>query len=94
MEGLDFSRLNPTAFERLVRALCFAQLGPAGTVFSPGPDGGRDFIYEGQIKGYEAKKWDGYLRSVTKHCSSGKAEDSCWFYGRNVISLSEAEMGC
>ena len=61
MEGFDLGRLNPTSFERLVRALCFAKMGPAGTVYSSGPDGGRDFTYEGSIAGYEGKNWDGYL---------------------------------
>jgi hypothetical protein len=61
MEGFDLGRLNPTSFERLVRALCFAKLGPAGTVYSSGPDGGRDFTYEGAIAGYEGKRWKGYL---------------------------------
>ncbi len=61
MEGFDLGRLNPISFERLVRALSFAKLGPGGTVYSSGPDGGRDFTYEGSIAGYEGKKWDGYL---------------------------------
>jgi hypothetical protein len=61
MEKVDLARLGPTEFERLVRALCFQVMGPAGVVFSPGPDGGRDFTYDGVIKGYEPQKWNGYL---------------------------------
>jgi hypothetical protein len=61
MEGIDLGRLNPISFERLVRALCFAKLGPGGTVYSAGPDGGRDFTYDGAIKSYETKNWSGYL---------------------------------
>jgi hypothetical protein len=61
VEGFDLGRLNPISFERLVRALCFAKMGPAGTVYSSGPDGGRDFTYEGSIAGYEGKNWNGYL---------------------------------
>jgi hypothetical protein len=61
MESYDLSRLSAGSFERLVRALAFHALGPGGTVFSSGPDGGRDFTYERAIKGYETKGWDGYL---------------------------------
>jgi hypothetical protein len=61
MPECDLSRLNASSFEKLVRALAFAELGPGGTVFSPGPDGARDFIYDGAIKGFESKKWNGYL---------------------------------
>lgn len=61
MPEYDLSRLNASSFERLVRALAFAELGPGGTVFSAGPDGARDFIYEGAIRGFESKGWDGYL---------------------------------
>ena len=61
MAEYDLSRLNPISFERLIRALAFAELGPAGTTFSSGPDGARDFIYDGEIRGFEAKNWNGYL---------------------------------
>ncbi|WP_155804586.1 NACHT domain-containing protein [Magnetospirillum fulvum] len=80
MEPCDLSRLNPGAFERLVRALCFAQFGPGGTVFSPGPDGGRDFTHEGVVPGYESRKWNGYLVVQAKFCLSPKGgiEDAKW----------------
>jgi hypothetical protein len=80
MEGLDLSRLNPVAFERLVRALCFATMGPAGTVYSAGPDGGRDFTYEGNIVGYEGKRWSGYLvvQAKFKDTLSSKVDDVRW----------------
>jgi len=80
MEGFDLGRLNPTAFERLVRALCFAKLGPAGTVYSSGPDGGRDFTYDGSIAGYEGKRWRGYLvvQAKFKDPSLSKTDDISW----------------
>ncbi|MCK1337081.1 hypothetical protein IVB38_13860 [Bradyrhizobium sp. 38] len=80
MEGFDLGRLNPVSFERLVRALCFAKLGPAGTVYSSGPDGGRDFTYEGSIAGYEGKKWDGYLviQAKFKDPMLSQADDIKW----------------
>ena len=53
MPDIDLTRLNATSFERLVRALAFKLMGPAGVVYGPGPDGGRDFTFEGVIRGYE-----------------------------------------
>jgi hypothetical protein len=75
MQGADLGRLNPVGFERLVRALCFATMGPAGAVYSSGPDGGRDFTYEGSIAGYEGKHWKGYLvvQAKFKDVSSQKS---------------------
>ncbi|MBR1167648.1 hypothetical protein [Bradyrhizobium liaoningense] len=80
MEGFELGRLSPIAFERLIRALCFANMGPAGTVYSAGADGGRDFTYEGKIKGYEAKDWNGYLiiQCKFKDQSSSKIDDITW----------------
>ncbi|MGM5051333.1 NACHT domain-containing protein [Tardiphaga sp. 604_B6_N1_1] len=80
MDGIDLGRLNPTAFERLIRALCFASMGPAGTVYSSGPDGGRDFTYEGKIPGYEGRGWDGYLvvQAKFKDPSIAGVDDNAW----------------
>jgi hypothetical protein len=80
MEGFDLGRLNPISFERLVRALCFAKLGPAGTVYSSGPDGGRDFTYDGAIIGYEGKRWQGYLvvQAKFKDPSLSNSDDIKW----------------
>jgi hypothetical protein len=80
MDDCDLNRLNPIAFERLIRALCFATMGPAGTVYSQGPDGGRDFVYDGTIKGYEGKRWKGYLvvQAKFKDPSSSNVDDLSW----------------
>lgn len=64
---VDFSRMNGSSFERLVRALAFEILGPGGTVYSAGPDGGRDYTFDGKIRGYETKKWSGYLVLQSKY---------------------------
>ena len=61
MESFDLSRMTALSFERLVRALAFELLGPSGIVYASGPDGARDFTIEGNIRGYEAKGWKGYL---------------------------------
>jgi hypothetical protein len=80
MDNFDLSRLNPLAFERLIRALSFAEMGPAGTVYSSGPDGGRDFTYEGDIPGYEGKSWNGYLvlQAKFKDPSASTVDDMSW----------------
>ncbi|WP_349970901.1 hypothetical protein [Pseudomonas caspiana] len=61
MKEITLEKLNSTSFEGIVKALAMEKLGPAGHVFPPGPDGARDFSYEGLIEGYQAQKWDGYL---------------------------------
>ncbi|MGJ5018986.1 NACHT domain-containing protein [Bradyrhizobium oligotrophicum] len=80
MEGFDLGRLNPISFERLVRALCFAKMGPGGIVYSSGPDGGRDFTYEGTIAGYESKRWNGYLvvQAKFKDPALDSTDDAKW----------------
>jgi hypothetical protein len=80
MEGFDLGRLNPIAFERLIRALCFAKMGPGGTVYSAGPDGGRDFTYDGAIAGYEGRRWRGYLviQAKFKDPSVSRMDDIAW----------------
>ena len=80
MESTNLSRLTANGFERLVRALAFKIFGTAGTVFSSGPDGGRDFMYEGQIKGYEEKGWTGYLviQAKFRETPSGSESDPAW----------------
>ncbi|NSY99781.1 hypothetical protein G6M70_23890 [Agrobacterium tumefaciens] len=57
----DLSRLDPYSFERLIRALAFQVFGPGGVVFSSGPDAGRDFSFNGKIRGYEPQNWHGSL---------------------------------
>lgn len=80
MENFDLSRLTATSFERMVRALCFELMGPGGTVYSSGPDGGRDFTFEGAITGYESRGWNGYLVLQAKFCEKpqGGLHDVNW----------------
>jgi hypothetical protein len=80
MSECDLSRLNERSFERLVRALAFAEMGPTGSVFSTGPDGGRDFTCEGAIRGFEPRGWDGYLvlQAKFKTQLDGGKSDISW----------------
>lgn len=80
METYDLKRLTAGSFERLIRALCFELMGPAGTVYSSGPDGGRDYTYEGDIPGYEAQGWNGYLvlQAKFREKPQGSAADAKW----------------
>ena len=67
MSNCELSRLNYNSFERLVRALAFAEMGPGGVVYSSGADGARDFTFEGRIKGFEPRGWNGYLILQAKY---------------------------
>ncbi|RXV69638.1 hypothetical protein D1006_31925 [Burkholderia stabilis] len=44
----DLTKLDPAGFEHMVLALAVELLGPGATNFSPGPDGGRDTVFEGE----------------------------------------------
>ena len=63
----DLSRLTPTSFEQMIRALAFQELGLPGVVFSMGPDGGRDFNYSGAVPAYQSRGWNGYLVLQAKY---------------------------
>lgn len=80
MHGIDLNALDSNAFERMVRALAFAQMGGGGTVFSSGPDGARDFVYDGIIPGFEGRAWSGYLvlQAKFKERPLGGAPDVAW----------------
>lgn len=56
--SLDFSKLNSNSFEHLIASICFREIGISGKVYPTGPDGGRDFSFEGDIP---SLGWNGYL---------------------------------
>jgi hypothetical protein len=91
MSEVDLSRLNAKSFERLVRSLAFHVLGPAGIVFSAGADAGRDFSYEGAIKGYEGKSWNGYLviQAKFRETLRGPSDDAAWLEAQINSELRE-----
>jgi hypothetical protein len=91
MAGYDLKRLSPQSFERLVGALAFAEFGSCGTVYSPGPDGARDFTCEGRIKGFEAKDWNGYLVLQCKYRErlEGGQKDISWLKRELAGELSK-----
>ncbi|MFH0130809.1 NACHT domain-containing protein [Variovorax sp. VaC1] len=74
---IDLSRLGAQSFERLIRALCYSQFGPAGLVYSSGADGARDFCFDGEINGYP---WTGYLvvQAKFKEKLQSPAQDLAW----------------
>lgn len=47
-DSYDLTKLGPNAFENLVNFLMLEVLGPGGTGFGPGPDGGRDGYFQGE----------------------------------------------
>lgn len=62
----DLSSLGPGAFEQLVNTLALRVLGAGHTGFGPGPDGGRDGLFEGDAP-YPSttNRWNGlwYVQS-------------------------------
>ena len=64
----------------MISSLAYAELGTAGQVFSPGPDGGRDFTFTGKIAGYEAQDWSGFLVIQAKYHErpEGRSKDVSW----------------
>lgn len=91
MPTYDLSRLTPSLFERLVRALAFAEMGPGGTTFPPGPDGARDFSYSGMIRGFESRGWNGYLvlQSKYKSKTDDPKNDVEWLIRQLAAELSK-----
>ena len=79
---VDFSRMNGSSFERLVRAIAFDIFGAGGTVYSSGPDGGRDFTFDGKIRSYESQGWAGYLVVQSKFKESSGGGDAEWLIGQ------------
>ncbi|MDG0022812.1 hypothetical protein [Trinickia sp. Y13] len=56
----DLTKLDPSAFEHLILALAIEVLGPGATNFCPGPDGGRDVVFEGEANYPSAReRWSG-----------------------------------
>ena len=90
---IDLRKLNALSFERLIRAMCFQQFGPGGIVFSPGPDGGRDFAITGSIAGYESREWKGYLvvQAKFRDCLEGGQSDIDWLTGQIDRELAQYE---
>lgn len=78
MATVELARFNPQSFEQLIQALSFAELGPGGVVYSPGPDGGRDFVFNGKIRGYE--RWNGKLviQAKFRERLEGGEKDIAW----------------
>lgn len=84
MQKISFDRFNSSAFERLVRSLSFKEFGTGGVVFPPGPDGARDFSFDGKIKPYEAQGWDGYLivQAKFKETLGTNSQNVAWLRGQ------------
>jgi hypothetical protein len=67
--------LSPGAFQSLAAGLAIAEFGAGVQAMGPGPDGGRDLYFEGQLTFGPADKsssedWDGYTVFQVKHRSS------------------------
>lgn len=90
MDSITFNKLNDESFEKLVRNLALDKFGMAGKVFPAGPDAGRDFSFEGSLKGYEAQGWDGYLVLQAKFKKNPKGTgDAEWLIGQLETELKK-----
>jgi hypothetical protein len=62
MMQYDFSRFSAGSFEALIQALCQKILGSGTVVFGPGPDGGRDATFDGEVPyPSTSDRWKGYI---------------------------------
>jgi hypothetical protein len=65
-DSYDLSKLGPNSFEHMVNFIVLRELGPGGTGFGPGADGGRDGFFEGEAPYPSASEhWSGswYIQS-------------------------------
>ncbi|WP_336827374.1 hypothetical protein [Pseudomonas paracarnis] len=90
MKEVTLEKLNSSSFEAITKALAMEKFGSAGQVFPQGPDGGRDFAFEGVINTYEPQKWDGYLVLQAKFKTKiGGADDVRWLIEQLKQELSK-----
>lgn len=79
---VDFNlgSLSTRSFQSLIEALSLETLGVPSVFFPSGPDGGRDIVFEGKIRGYEEKRWEGYLVVQIKYKEKleGGTKDAQW----------------
>lgn len=80
MESVTLEKLNSNSFEKITRTIALKNFGTAGMVFPMGPDGARDFSFEGKIKGYESQGWSGYLviQAKFRNAPKGGSNDISW----------------
>jgi len=74
----DLSRLTGQSFQRLVESLCLAEFGTAAKVYSQGADGGRDLTLNGEVPGYEARRWNGYVVMQAKYKETAAGDGVSW----------------
>src|SRR5258708_1119683 len=79
--AIEFNHFSPHAFERMVQSLCVGVLGPGTVVFGPGPDGGREATFEGEVRyPSEADRWRGYIvvQAKCRERLRNNHEDADW----------------
>jgi hypothetical protein len=77
----QFDHFSPQAFERMVQALCIQVLGPGTVIFGPGPDGGREAVFDGEVAYPSgAKRWKGYIviQAKCRQQLRNNREDADW----------------
>ena len=83
MTTYNFSQISDFEFESLCRDLLQAEFGHSLELFAPGPDGGIDIRYIGEVDGEEhtivaqCKRWDeNSFDNLLRHLSRGCRQKS------------------
>ncbi len=90
-QSYNLSSLHPTAFEHMINALAMRVLGAGHTGFGPGPDGGRDGLFEGEAcYPSEHDRWHGtwYVQSKFRAPNPG-GDPHKWIIARIKEELQE-----
>ncbi|WP_127752090.1 hypothetical protein [Devosia sp. 1566] len=91
--SIELSRLSPTTFEHLVNSVAMSVLGAGHTGFGPGPDGGRDGLFEGTAPyPSQTDRWSGtwYLQSKFRAPTSA-GDPQKWLIQQIEAELEEFE---
>lgn len=78
----DFSKMNSDSFENMVRSLNEGIFGIKCEQYGLGPDGQREFVFEGTIKDGEGKELQGRTIGQVKYkYNTTKTDDYNWLVG-------------
>lgn len=75
----DFSRMSPALFELMVRSLNEKIFGVKCEQYGMGPDGQREFVFEGSINDFAGIRFDGRTLGQVKYKHfTSKEDDYAW----------------
>lgn len=90
MNALELGHLDPSSFEHLAMALALRELGAGATNFGPGPDGGRDVLFEGTAAYPNlTNQWSGIWYLQSKFMLSTGKNPQQWLHDQIKSELEE-----